>query len=54
MSRLEGLTDLFPVCTAQNLNTRAIEAFNPPKSTGAIAADIREAVAGIFKILLTP
>ena len=49
MSRLEGLTDLFPVCTAQNLDTPAIEALQPTQKHRAIAADIREAVAAFLK-----
>ena len=49
MSRLEGLTDLFPVCTAQNLDTPAIEALQPTQKYRAIAGDIRETVAAFLK-----
>ena len=51
MSRLEGLTNLFTLCTAQDLATRSFEALQPTQEHVAIAERIREAVAVFLKSL---
>lgn len=51
MSRLEGLTNMFTVCTAQNLATRSFEELQPSQKHMAIADRIREEVAAFLKSL---